>query len=130
MRTKKRKQGWARLVLASLVLSAGGATAQTQLEMNDAANNDCQKADKALNADYNRLSRSLSPKGRQALQKAERSWLQYRNDECRFETMSNEGGSVLPMIYSMCLTGQTERRTAELQAQIDCEEGDLSCGGQ
>jgi uncharacterized protein YecT (DUF1311 family) len=33
-------------------------------------------------------------------------------------------------VLSQCLTQKTNARIAELKAQLNCEEGDLSCGGQ
>ncbi len=38
-----------------------------------------------------------------------------------------QGGSIQPMIASMCQTELTKARTEALRRYLDCKEGDLSC---
>ncbi len=72
----------------------------------------------------------VSAKGKDRLRLAERSWLKFRDDNCKFMAMGVETGSVYPKIYSMCLTDMTTSRSRELDARLHCEEDDLSCSGQ
>jgi uncharacterized protein YecT (DUF1311 family) len=104
--------------------------AQTQQEMTATEGEKFKKADKALNAAYDRLLAKISPAGQSALREAQRTWLRFRDQECEFETLGSKGGTVHPMVLLMCMTGLTQLRTAQLVAQIECEEGNLSCGSQ
>ena len=83
-----------------------------------------------MNAAYQRLMAKISENGRQALREAQRSWIAYRDLECAFDTLGTQTGSIHPMEVALCKTRLTGQRTADLNAQIDCEEGDVSCGGQ
>jgi uncharacterized protein YecT (DUF1311 family) len=101
--------------------------AQTQQEMTATEGEKFKQADKALNATYNQLLAKISPAGQSALREAQRTWLRFRDQECEFETLGTKDGTVHPMVLLMCMTGLTQLRTEQLVAQIECEEGDLSC---
>jgi uncharacterized protein YecT (DUF1311 family) len=119
-----------RAVLAAiclLALAAAPARAQTQLEMNQGAAGDAAKADRELNAVYQTLWSRYTPQSRALLLKAQRSWLKYRDDHCAFVASGSEGGSIQPMIYSMCIGEMTAARVKELRFHLNCEEGDVSC---
>src|SRR5215470_12806757 len=53
---------------------------------------------------------------------AERTWVSYRDIQCKAAAQQYEGGSMAPMIYSQCLTKLTEHRTADLKSIY--EDGD------
>ena len=57
-----------------------------------------------------------------SLKEAERTWLSYRDIQCKAAAQQYEGGSMAPMIYSQCLTKLTEHRTADLKSIY--EDGD------
>lgn len=57
-----------------------------------------------------------------SLREAERSWISYRDIQCKAAAQQYEGGSMAPMIYSQCLTTLTEHRTADLKSIY--EDGD------
>ena len=57
-----------------------------------------------------------------ALKEAERTWMSYRDIQCKAAALQYEGGSMAPMIYSQCLTTLTEHRTADLKSFY--EDGD------
>jgi len=44
--------------------------------------------------------------------------------------MGTSGGSIHGMMLSQCLTDLTAQQTKRLQRQLNCAEGDVSCGGQ
>jgi len=104
-------------------------TARSQSAMNGCAHRQYAEADARLNARYRELISQLSDNTahRQMLVEAQRRWIDFRDAECRFNASSVEGGSAQPMVYSLCLTDVTARRSSELGAYLKCEEGDLSC---
>jgi|SRR5580658_1016933 uncharacterized protein YecT (DUF1311 family) len=57
-----------------------------------------------------------------SLREAERTWIFYRDIQCKAAGQQYEGGSMVPMIYSQCLTNLTEHRTADLKSIY--EDGD------
>lgn len=111
-------------------IAGGPAMAQSQMELNASAGADLRKADQQLNAVYNKLRAKISDAGKKSLQTAQQSWLRFRDQECEFETMGTVGGSIHSMIVAICLTRLTDQRIKDLEAQLNCREGDLSCGGQ
>ena len=114
----------------AMVIAMGSAAAQSQMELNAQAGADLHKSDQQLNAVYNKLRAKISDAGRKNLQAAQQSWLRFRDQECEFETMATVGGSIHSMIVAICLTRLTDQRIKDLEAQLNCKEGDLSCGGQ
>ncbi|MPZ32606.1 MAG: DUF1311 domain-containing protein [Rhodospirillales bacterium] len=120
------------VVIASALAAAavGSAAAQSQMELNAQAAVDLRKSGEQLNAVYNKLGAKISDAGKKSLQAAQQSWLRFRDQECEFETMGTVGGSIHSMIVAICLTRLTDQRIKDLEAQLNCKEGDLSCGGQ
>jgi uncharacterized protein YecT (DUF1311 family) len=106
------------LIALSLFLSSGGrARAQSQPEMNSAAAADAARADKALTAVYQKLRDSLQDdaNAQQALDLAEKAWLDYRDQEAAFEASPNLGGSIYPLTVSTITQRLTQERIAYLQ---------------
>lgn len=103
----------------------------TQMAMNICAGRDYQKADKALNAVYNkaademkRLDKEAAPDdGRpgyfQSLLTAQRTWLVYRDTHCRSVGYLARGGSMEPMLISGCKARLTRERTEKLRELIN-----------
>nr|WP_298100997.1 lysozyme inhibitor LprI family protein [uncultured Shinella sp.] len=102
--------------------------AQTQMEMNVCADRDYQKADDALNAAYKKAlaaahetDESLKDMGENyvgavdALKRAQRAWIGYRDGQCELAGFGARGGSMEPMLVSGCLADLTTKRTAELK---------------
>jgi uncharacterized protein YecT (DUF1311 family) len=100
---------------------------RNQMELNYCADRDFQVQDRILNALYRSLMAKYDARSRELLTAAEKNWLTFRDSECTFETQSSAGGSIRTMEYSVCLNRQTKARIRQLQAQRDCEEGDLTC---
>ncbi|HCS45087.1 MAG TPA: urease-associated protein, partial [Pseudomonas sp.] len=87
-------------------------------------------ADKELNALYQQMTarlKSSSPDSRKLLVSAQRSWIAFRDAECKFSASAVEGGSVYPLIYSNCITDLTKARVETFKNYLKCQEGDLSC---
>ncbi len=124
---------WKPVFLGAALLAASGgppAVAQSQMELNEQAVRAFGRADDGLNRVYGQLLAKVSPAGKEALKQAQRSWLAFRDQECDFETMGTVGGSIHGMMVTECRTRLTLARIRDLQAQVSCSEGDLSCGGQ
>jgi len=124
------------ILLLSLVSSAAYAqkldckNASDQLTLNECADKDFKASDAKLNEVYRALSSKTSQQGKTSLQNAQRAWLAYRDAQCRFETLGTIDGSIHPMVYASCMDKLTQAQTKLLGAQLHCEEGDWSCGGQ
>lgn len=90
-------------------------SAQTQLEMDEAAYKNYQLADKELNNVYNELKNGLTEAEKKLLVTAQKNWLKFRDTHCEFEIKEYEGGSIQGMIRSNCLKELTEERTKRLK---------------
>ena len=101
-----------------LLFSYNTTIAQTQMEMNASAEKRYKATDLQLNKVYKQLLGMLSDKEKQLLVNAEKSWLLYRDNHCKFEKAVYEGGSIQPLIYFNCLEELTKKRIAELKASI------------
>lgn len=91
----------------------------------DAAEASLAKAREALQA-------KLDPSGRHNLDLAQQAWRRFRDLECNLETgydaeHPDENGTIMPMLIGECATALTERRTRDLNDQLACPGGDLSC---
>ncbi|KWA82725.1 hypothetical protein WL29_26285 [Burkholderia ubonensis] len=116
-------------VAANTHAQANCANAADQASMSACAERAYRKSDAELNRAYEavtarvRANRPLAEK----LVSAQRAWVAYRDAECGFSSAGAEGGSVHPMVVSMCLDDLTKARTESLQGYLSCEEGDLAC---
>lgn len=88
---------------------------QTQLDMNQCAQQAYKQADAELNQVYQTLHASLSDSGKQSLTDAELAWISFRDLDCDFARDQYEGGSIAPLIYYSCLEALTELRTTEIE---------------
>lgn len=102
----------------------------SQTEMNLCSIDDAKKNKQALDAVYEKLMKKISPEGREKLLAAQSAWIDYREKQCDFNTLGSVGGSVRPMVLSDCYAYLANQQTKILQQQLECEEGDLSCGHQ
>jgi uncharacterized protein YecT (DUF1311 family) len=118
------------ICLAACLALPSASLAQSQAEMNQEALAEYRKVDQRLNAVYRDLMAKVSPAGQSKLREAQRAWLRFRDLECAFATAGTADGSVHPMILAGCLAGLTVERVGHLDAQLNCQEGDLSCGSQ
>ena len=129
--------GWVRAALLAGVVGVAmtpGAQAACdaglpQQGLNECAFREFEAADAALNAAYRRIVARLAGQtdARQLLTKAQRAWVAFRDAECAFSASGTQGGSIQPMIVSMCQTDLTKARAEALHHYLDCKEGDLSC---
>lgn len=88
---------------------------QTQLLMNMCAARDYEQADAALNAAWGPARSYARQIGQgDALLKAQRAWLAYRDAACEVQASPYEGGSIQPLIWFSCLSELTAERTRML----------------
>jgi uncharacterized protein YecT (DUF1311 family) len=114
-------------LLAVVVALPAVGFAQSQMELNQQAGTQLQDADRQLNAAYTKLRTRLGPESRARLQAAEEAWIRFRDRECAFIGAPTTGGSIHGMIVAQCQARLTLVRVKDLEAQLNCQEGDLSC---
>ena len=108
--------------------------AVTQTDLNICADKDFQEADKALNAAYKQAMRRAASTDKavgeiepnhvgavDALKKAQRAWIGYRDGQCGLAGFSARGGTMEPMLVSGCLADLTRKRTQELNEVLKPE---------
>lgn len=118
------------LLAGICLLPLAPALAQSQGEMTATAAGEARDADLRLKEVLAQLNARISPEGRSRLKSAETAWQRYRELQCEFNAAGSAGGSVHPMIVSLCHADLTKQRAELLEAQLNCEDGDLSCGRQ
>ena len=119
-------------IMLALALAAGQASPEcgdlpTQREMNACAAKQFGDADAEMNARWKEalaymraLDRSTSnppaagPSNGQALLDAQRAWLAFRDAHCLTVAHYARGGSMEPMLISLCKAELTRARTAQL----------------
>ncbi|AOF88262.1 lysozyme inhibitor LprI family protein [Sinorhizobium sp. RAC02] len=134
------------LVVTAFFIFASFATAQdgepeidcnnamAQIEMNICADRDYQTADTELNAVYKKAMAAAGEMDVQAkemgehyvgavdaLKRAQRAWIGYRDGQCELAGFEARGGSMEPMLVSGCLADLTRKRTAELKTVYEQE---------
>ncbi|MEI2300631.1 lysozyme inhibitor LprI family protein [Ensifer sp. MJa1] len=108
--------------------------AVTQMDMNICANKDYEAADAELNKVYKQALAATKAQDKElaqidanyvgaedALKKAQRAWIGYRDGQCELSGFEARGGSMEPMLVSGCLTELTRSRTKELRAIVEPE---------
>ncbi|CDX19439.1 exported hypothetical protein [Mesorhizobium sp. ORS 3324] len=112
---------------AAHAAAADCAAAKTQADLATCTAKDAAAADAALNAVYKALSGRLAAADQQRLRDAQRAWIPFRDKECAFRTQPYADGSVYSSLVETCKAELTKARLAQMQHQLQCPEGDLSC---
>ncbi|OAP34742.1 lysozyme inhibitor LprI family protein [Sinorhizobium americanum] len=108
--------------------------AETQMDLNICADREYQAADADLNKIYNQAMAVMRQTDKElgdidaahvgaieALKKAQRAWIGYRDGECELAGFEARGGSMEPMLVSGCLAELTRKRTAELKELLEAQ---------
>lgn len=84
--------------------------------------------DVRLNELYGTIRTRLgdNPVGREKLVAAQRAWISFRDNECRFRT-SGVDGSAASLVFASCVDDLTRDRVRDFERVLDCPEGDLAC---
>ena len=117
------------LLFTTVAHAADCDNATDQATMNQCAAQQHKAADKELNALYQQITQRLksNPDSKKLLLGAQRSWMAFRDAECKFASAGVEGGSVYPLIYSNCVTELTKARVETFKNYLKCQEGDMGC---
>ncbi|MBT2323596.1 DUF1311 domain-containing protein [Variovorax paradoxus] len=121
---------------AALLLLPGSVFAQaadpcrtrTSVEINQCAQQTLARRDKELDAAYQALLKTLTPEAkadnidyagtRRLLQQAQRSWVQFRENDCKAKYTRNAGGTIRDIVALGCQIEHTELRTKQLKDWI------------
>ncbi len=109
-------------------------SAKTQLELNECANAEEQKAEEEMNQLYRQLLAlaSKNPGYREKLEAAQKAWLAYRDAELEAKYPAQdkraEYGSVYPMCFADHRTELTRQRSEEIKALLKRTED--VCAGE
>ena len=91
---------------------------------------DSQATDAAMTRAYEALLAKLGPSPqRDLLRSSQEAWLAYRTAYCSFVSSAVQGGSFQPTARNICLADMARLRLKELEHQLTCQEGDMSCVG-
>lgn len=107
---------------------------QTQLELNEAQYKLYEKADKELNATYQKILSEYKEDTAfiKNLKKSQKLWIQFRDAEMNMKYPEREPGyygSIQPLCSSIYLTELTQSRSMTLNIWlVGIDEGD-ACGG-
>jgi uncharacterized protein YecT (DUF1311 family) len=77
-----------------------------------------KESDTRLNVVYRTLMRALEKP--QGLQSAQRTWIAFRDAECKFRNEAMQGGSGYNFSVDLCLMELTEERITALEAVRPC----------
>jgi len=84
-------------------------------------------------AELNRLFQKIESRlaqnhdGKQKLITAQRAWIAFRDDECKFAASGVEGGTVYKDVLEACMQDMAKARIANFNTYLKCEEGDMGC---
>jgi uncharacterized protein YecT (DUF1311 family) len=118
------------LTVPALALAADKcADAVDQATMNTCADAAFKQSDKKLNELYRQIEARLKDDAntKKLLVQVQQDWVKFRDAECSFRTSASAGGTVAPMLISMCMDGLTQSRVKDFESYLKCREGDLSC---
>jgi uncharacterized protein YecT (DUF1311 family) len=104
---------------------------QSNLEMKLCAQRELERADAELNAIYAQATKSARAQYRslrdevgyesmpdleQALRKAQRAWISFRDANCEHRRLVYYGGSMASLVHTTCKADMTKARVKELKA--------------
>lgn len=84
-------------------------------------------SDAKLNALYKTMMSKYDAPNQTVLKAAQRDWVKFRDSECIYESNLTAGGTINSMMVTECKTNKTNARIKDLNAQLHCPEGDMSC---
>ena len=119
------------LALAAANTGPSCDNAMTQMDINSCMAQDYRAADAELNRqwvlnvaaakaqDKTRIAQTDKRPGYYAtLLESQRSWLKFRDAQCRIEGYAMRGRSAEPMVVSGCLAGLTRERSKQLKDML------------
>jgi uncharacterized protein YecT (DUF1311 family) len=106
------------LVFSVSAFSNPCTRATTNAELNQCETWNLLKADDQLNANYQKLLKSLNQESAQQLKTAQRAWMAYRDANCLYYAveLNATGGSILRELS--CKVQMTKQRARELKENL------------
>jgi uncharacterized protein YecT (DUF1311 family) len=101
-----------RFAIAQLV---NCSTAETTVELKYCSQQSYKAADKQLNQIYQQVISTTRGQQKQLLIAAEQAWIDFRDNNCNFETFLSRNGTGYEIFRNGCLERLTKQRTKELQ---------------
>ena len=101
----------------------------SQAELDDCFGKSFKASDAQLNALYKQIEGRLKDDvaTTRLLVTAQKAWLAFRDAECDFLSSAATGGTIRPMIDTICREGLTRKRIDDFKTYLKCQEGDLGC---
>lgn len=99
-----------RLLIILMLTLCAPVLAQTQMELNQQAKAEFDKADAELNQVWGELKKQVSPDTREKLIDAQLLWIKYRDAEAEARASLYKGGSIAPMVFHNSRTEVTKAR--------------------
>lgn len=111
------------LILTNLLEQVGEDCFEplTQLEMNQCASQSFKREDARFKNYDQQLAVKLDVQARQLFKSVQQAWLNFRAQQCSFETAAYEGGSIAPMVYATCMADLTQQRNKALASMLNSE---------
>ena len=100
---------------------------KSQPEINACERQLADKSDAEMDKLYKKLQVTVDGAALKALNEAQRAWLAYREQECDFETIGEDGGSIRPMEEAICYRLKTTVRITELKQLLACSQNAAVC---
>ena len=91
------------------------STAETTVELKYCSQQSYKAADKQLNQIYQQVISTTRGQQKQLLIAAEQAWIDFRDNNCNFETFLSRNGTGYEIFRNGCLERLTKQRTKELQ---------------
>lgn len=100
-----------------------------QADMDACVGRDFKATDARLNALYAQIQQRLKgdPATAKLLTAAQRAWVGFRDAECDFAASGTAGGTINPMVTTLCRAGLTQKRIEDFNAYLHCKDGDTAC---
>ncbi|MBP0017336.1 MAG: DUF1311 domain-containing protein [Cyanobacteria bacterium SBLK] len=92
----------------------------TQLDMNLCTAKEAKEANEKLNEVYTKLQEKVKGTPQESrLLEAQNTWLAFRDADCEYSQRRYDGGSIMPMIYALCVVDLTEKRSQQLEEYLE-----------
>lgn len=102
----------------------------TEKAEKDCIDHALQETQNEIDANVKRLHSIISKDGIAKLDKLEKVWSEYSTSECEFESAGSIGAYIHNFSLEICLADLAKEHVRRLKAQLECGEGDVTCGNQ
>lgn len=92
--------------------------AQSTVEMKFCSQQSYAAADKRLNQVYRQVIANADKEQRQLLVTAQKAWINFRDNNCNFESYFSRGGTGYEIFRNECLERLTKQRTQDLETYL------------